>query len=189
MLCSGEALVIVENHRGMGFEAWRKLKERFDPMGETFVFDRLTNLMNRVRCKDIKELPAAIGKWELEQRKYEEQSGKTSPEELRMPILLTMVPLAHMKDVYNNFRMGTRNNYVEFSHDLIEFANNTRYDAGMHANRKGPNDMDVDAAERERMKGLWREDREDEEYTDAEWEEYKAWLEEEVNWLGNGGKK
>ena len=164
MLCSGEALVIVENHKNMGFEAWRKLKERFDPMGETFVFDKLTNLMRRERCKDIKELPAAIGKWELEMRRYEEQSGKKFPEELQMPILLTMVPTANQKDVYNNYRMGSRKNYAQFSNDLIEFANNMRYDARMISGRKGPDDMDVDAAERERM----REDNKGQEYTDDE---------------------
>ena len=50
MQCNGEPLVIIENHRNMGFEAWRKLKERFDPIGETSVFDKLTNLMPRERC-------------------------------------------------------------------------------------------------------------------------------------------
>ena len=46
----------------------------------------MTQLMNRQRCKDMKELPGVIGKWELEVKQYQQRSGKAFPEEMRMPI-------------------------------------------------------------------------------------------------------
>ena len=46
-ICSGEALTIVERHPEHGFEAWRQLRKRFNPIVETYAFDRLTGLMHQ----------------------------------------------------------------------------------------------------------------------------------------------
>ena len=40
MKLSDDAFVLAENHSGNGFEAWRSLSRRYDPVGEQFVFDK-----------------------------------------------------------------------------------------------------------------------------------------------------
>ena len=63
MKLSDDPLILAENHSGNGFEAWRSLSRRYDPVGEQFVFDKMTSLMHRERCKDIADLPAALERW------------------------------------------------------------------------------------------------------------------------------
>ena len=63
MHLADDPLILVENHPGQGFEAWRALSRRYDPIGEQFVFDQMTSLLRRDRCKDIGDLPGAIERW------------------------------------------------------------------------------------------------------------------------------
>ena len=63
MHLADDPLILVENHLGHGFEAWRALSRRYDPVGEQFVFDQMTSLLHRERCKDISELAGAIERW------------------------------------------------------------------------------------------------------------------------------
>ena len=87
MHLADDPLVLVENHPNQGFEAWRALSRRYDPVGEQFTFDRMTSLLARDRCKDISELPAAIEKWMRDLGLYERKTGKTLEKEWRVPII------------------------------------------------------------------------------------------------------
>ena len=50
MVTGDDALVIVERHRGMGFEAWRQLSKRFSPSGGLHEMDMMNALMNPVQA-------------------------------------------------------------------------------------------------------------------------------------------
>ena len=99
MHLSDDPLVLVENHLNQGFEAWRSLSRRYDPVGEQFTFDRMTSLLTRERCKDIGELPGAIEKWNRDLSLYERKTGKTLEKEWRVPIIFQMVPKANMSEI------------------------------------------------------------------------------------------
>ena len=60
MVTSEEALTIVELAANHGFEAWRSLYRRMDPVGEDYEFEAAESLMMRERCKDVTDLLAAI---------------------------------------------------------------------------------------------------------------------------------
>ena len=66
-----DPLIQAENHLGQGFEAWRSLASRYDPVGEMFTFDKMTSLMHRERCKSMNELPAALERWTRDLQQYE----------------------------------------------------------------------------------------------------------------------
>jgi hypothetical protein len=53
------ARILVELHEDNGPEAWRQFARRFDPIGDTFVIDRMDRLMNVARCKNMLEIPAS----------------------------------------------------------------------------------------------------------------------------------
>ena len=86
MHLSDDPLILVENHQGRGFEAWRSLSRRYDPVGEQFTFDKMTSLLRRDRCKSIADLPAALEKWTRDLTLYERKTGKTLEKEWRVPI-------------------------------------------------------------------------------------------------------
>ena len=196
MVTTDEALVVVENYPGEGFEAWRQLALRFNPVGETYVFDRMTQLMTRTACKDMKELPGVIGKWELEVKQYQQRTGETFPEIMRMPILFSMVPKGWRKEIEAKYRISAEKDYTRFSQQLVDFANQVRYDARRVAS---PDDMEVDQAtrsgrfadERTRLdyyKSEYERNMAAPEYSNEEWAEYVAYCEEQLDWLGKGGK-
>jgi hypothetical protein len=54
---------LVELQDENGLEAWRQLALRFDPVGESYVFDQMSALMDVPRCKQIVDIPAAITRW------------------------------------------------------------------------------------------------------------------------------
>ena len=73
--------------------------------------------------------------------------------------------------------MTPNKDYSKFSQQLIEFANQARYDA---RREKSPDDMDVDQATRENQ----RREPAEPEYSQAEW---AACCEEQLDWVGKGG--
>ena len=75
MHLADDPLILVENHLNQGFEAWRALARRYDPVGEQFVFDQMTSLLHRERCKSIGELPAALERWTRDLTIYERKPG------------------------------------------------------------------------------------------------------------------
>ena len=80
MVTADDPQILVENYPDQGFQAWRALARRFDPVGEQFTFDRMTALMHRDRCKDIAELPSAIERWSRDLAMYQAKTGKILPE-------------------------------------------------------------------------------------------------------------
>ena len=53
-----DAQQIVELQDENGPEAWRQLSIRYDPIGELYVFDQMSALMEVPRCKQLTELPS-----------------------------------------------------------------------------------------------------------------------------------
>ena len=88
MHLADDPLILVENHLNAGFEAWRALSRRYDPIGEQFVFDQMTSLLHRERCKDIGDLPGALERWTRDLSLYEKKTGQTLQKEWRVPINL-----------------------------------------------------------------------------------------------------
>ena len=89
---SGDAQNLVELHDGNGPEAWRQICLRYDPVGESFVFDSMTKLMDVERCAKMIDVPAAITRWKKSLGAFTKRTGKTIPDEWRLPILFKMVP-------------------------------------------------------------------------------------------------
>ena len=58
--CGDDALRIVEAYPDRGFEAWRRLKKRYNPTGGRFELDKMNKMLARRQCKDLSDLPAAI---------------------------------------------------------------------------------------------------------------------------------
>ena len=136
------ARCLVELYEDNGPEAWRQLALRYDPIGETFVIDRMDRLMNVTRCKNMTELPAAISKWERAHADFVSRSGGSSvPEEWKLPILFKMVPESEKERIRLHFRYAASDEktYMKFSRALIEMAGERAYE---HQLRKNPDDMD-----------------------------------------------
>ena len=140
-----DPLVLVENHQGQGFEAWRSLSRRYDPVGEQFTFDRMTSLLTRERCKDIGELPAALEKWHRDLGLYEKKTGKTLEKEWRVPIIFQMIPMANYSEIKARWQLNKEKDITTFAQELIEYANDLKYD---QSRRKGPAPMDLDTKNR-----------------------------------------
>ena len=71
-----DAQQLVElQHDEHGPETWRQLPIRFDPIGESFVFDQMDSLMEVPWCKQLAELPAALTKWERSLRNSSERTS------------------------------------------------------------------------------------------------------------------
>ena len=177
-----DAQILVELQDENGLEAWRQLCLRFDPVGESYVFDQMSNLMEVHRCAQLAELPAAISKWEKSHSIYVQKTGgKHIPEEWKLPILFKMIPKNQLDDIKlrHKYAQGEDKTYAGFSRILIELANEKRYEA-KHV--RGKDDMDVDAL------GSEHRTQEYPEYTETDAVEYETWLQEELNWLGAKGK-
>ena len=178
MLLVDDALVIAENHQGQGFEAWRALCRRYDPAGEQFMFERMTSLLTRERCRDIGELPGAIEKWMRDLGLYEKKTGKTLEKEWRVPIIFQMIPLKQYSEVKARWQLNSEKDITKFSQELVVWANELRLDQPRTG--RGPTPMDLDAMAHD-------------DYTQEQWEEwenYSAECQATVDWVGKGkGKK
>ena len=172
MLLSDDPLVLVENHPNNGFEAWRALSRRYDPVGETFTFDKMTSLLSRERCKDIGDLPAAIERWTRDLQLYERKTGQTLPREWRVPIIFQMVPKANFTEVKSRWQLSATKDITKFAQELVVFANDLKHE---QAKTRGPTAMEVDSVQRD--------------YTDEEWDEYVAECQATLDWVGKGGGK
>ena len=106
--CADDALGIVESVPERGFEAWRKLKVRYNPAGGRFELDRMTLLLSRKQCPSLNELPAAIDKLERDLRNYETNTNLVFPPEWKIPLLLQLMPVSHQKELQMKYTMGER---------------------------------------------------------------------------------
>ena len=190
LICSGEALVIVERHPEQGFEAFRQLSKRFHPIGETYAFDKINTLMHPIRCKSMSELPSTIEKWEASMRQYEDRSGESFPESMKMPILMQMIPTRDLDRVLYRFRMTPGTDYSNFSKQLVEFGIERRYEA---MRGSGATPMDLDEVDGGRKSAPTEPSYAPlEEYTAEQWREWHAQGmpedEPSADWLSKGGK-
>ena len=169
-----DPLIQAENHTGNGFEAWRSLSRRYDPIGEQFIFDRMTSLMRRERCKDIAELPAALERWTRDMQQYERKTGKTLPMDWRAPIIFQMVPAKNYTEIKSRWQLNSEKDVMKFTQELIVFANELKHEQAVQGKARGPAPMDLDNVDKE------------ERYTAEEWDKY--WWEQEasVDWMGKG---
>ena len=186
-------MTIVERHPERGFEAWRQLNKRFNPIGETYAFDKLTGLMHQPRCKQMSELPSAIERWEAGIRQYEDRSGETFPKVMKIQILMQMVPSKDLEQVVYRFRKNPEKDYVKFSKQLVEFGTERRYET-MRGNGAVPMELDP-ADENRRGKGQGPAYLPVEGYTAEQWRDwYQAGMPEEeaedqdADDLARGGK-
>ena len=180
MHLADDPLILVENHLGHGFEAWRALSRRYDPIGEQFVFDQMTSLLHRDRCKDIAELPGAIERWTRDLSLYERKTGKTLQNEWRVPIIFQMIPKANYSEVKARWQLSAQKDITTFAQELIVFANDLRHEQGRG---RGASPMDVDHLAKEQPT-------QEPAYTAAEWAQWEyGEAEAPLDWVGKGGKR
>ena len=148
-ITTNDALLIVEANPEKGFEAWRLLKQRHDPKSGTFELDRMLSLMQRKQCSNISELPAAVDQLEKDLRGYDARSSSPFPENLKMPLLIQMIPKAYKHEIEMKFQMGQRD-YAKLAADITRFSNDARV-----REQRGASDMDVDPVNEEQD---WTED-------------------------------
>ena len=88
---------LVELQDENGPEAWRQLSIRFDPIGEPFVFDQMSSLMEVPRCKQLMDPPAALTKWERSLRSFSERTGGSQavPPRVKAPHLVQDDPVEY----------------------------------------------------------------------------------------------
>ena len=177
MHLADDPLILVENHLNDGFEAWRALSRRYDPVGEQFVFDQMTSLLHRERCKNIGGLAGAIEKWTRDLTPYERTTGQTLQKEWRTPIIFQMVPKANYSEVKARWQLSSNKDIGSFAQELIVYANDLAHE---QQRGRGPAAMDVD--------NLGKDEPPEPTYTAAEWQEWNC-AECEVDWVGKGGKK
>ena len=171
---SDEAQTLVELAEDNGCEAWRQLCRRFDPVGESYVIDQMSMLMEVDRCTKFTDLPASIARWERGNGNYMKRTGGPGvPEEWKIPILFKMIPKSSLDDIKMRHKYATKEekSYDRFSRTIVELATEKIYD---NARARGKDDMDVDPVD---------PDDDEREYTNEEWVEW------ELNYLGKGKGK
>ena len=182
MVLADDPLVIVENFPGQGFEAWRALSRRYDPVGDQFTFDRMTSLMQRKRCKDISELPSAIEKWMRDLSLYEKKTGKTLAKEWRVPILFQMVPEANYSEIKARWQLNTSKDITTFAQDLVIFATELRHEQGPKGRGHAPMDLD-------NLGNGGDGSGDGADYTQDELDAYAAECQAGLDWVGKAGGK
>ena len=185
ILCTGDALVLVERSKEHGFDAWRRLHARYNPKGGRFELDTMTKLLTRERCTNVAQIPAAVDKFEREIAAYEIRSNNAFPPEWKTPILLKMLPKKEADELNIKFGLGERD-YAKLVTSLVGYSNEIRVAA---LREKDPHAMEVDSIAKP----------EDTEWTSTEWVEWTQNIvaaatnqAESLDWIGKGkgkGKK
>ena len=92
----------------MGFEAWRQLAKRYNPIDGTFELDRMSHLLARKQCKDLSEIPAAVDRLIRDIEGYEQRSTQKSPQEWKLPPLQQLLPEKYKKELEMRYSMGEK---------------------------------------------------------------------------------
>ena len=98
LVTSDDALTLVEKFKDNGFEAWRQLMKRYNPLGGRFELDRMTHLLRRKACKALSEVPSAVDALEKDIAGYEARSANKFPEEWKAPLLIQLLPESHRNE-------------------------------------------------------------------------------------------
>ena len=105
--------------------------------------EKTNSLMHQTQCKSIVDLPAAVLIFERDCKTFNERTGETFPQLLKLPILLQMIPAAWKKEMEAQFRVtGQDKSYKKLSQTLIDLGNKER-------NNKNPDDMVIDPCGRD----------------------------------------
>ena len=167
--CLGGHAVLLADTPGMedrGFEVWRKAHALYSPHGAYYETDMLQNLMSQTMAKDMSSLADAVGKFEYDWRKYEQEAQETLTEKFKAAALLKMFPKnAHTDELKIKFQQGSVN-YAQMVGQVISFNQHMRSET---AYRRGDSDaMMLDALERVAAEA--REDKPEKTFTEAEQE-------------------
>ncbi len=92
LITQDDALLLVEQAKEQGFEAWRRLARRYSPTGGKFELDRRQHIRQRKQCKSLDEVPSAVDKLQRDIRAYEQRSPTKFPEEFKTPLLISLLP-------------------------------------------------------------------------------------------------
>ena len=179
MVTTGKALTLVEQAREKGFEAWRLLAHRYNPMGGQLELTKMQHLLHKSAVKSLSELPAAVDAFEKEIDMYNRRNPNNFPEEWKLPILLELIPTSHKRELTTKYTLGERN-YKKMRDAIVEFANESRV-LKQNQTHRGAADMDVDAMEPVRAEAPA-------DYTEEEYHQYHTHLENELYYMGQKGK-
>ena len=93
-LVEGESKEIVRNcesHRFRGFESWRRLVRRWDPMNLGRKRSILLRVLNQPEHK-LEYLSSAIESWTQDVTRYQQRAKKTIDEDIKTAVLISMCP-------------------------------------------------------------------------------------------------
>ena len=91
-ITTDKALTIVESAPGRGFEAWRRLQDRYNPVGGRYELSRLMRLIQVKQCKTMSEIPFAIDRLKKDIEGFETRSRTVFPEVFKVPLLQALLP-------------------------------------------------------------------------------------------------
>ena len=103
----GRALQIAEEPGidGRGFEAWRRMKEEFEPKGGAYEMKVMQCLMSPSKSKNLASLYDDIRQWETRIFKWEQRTGRSHPGEFKLPGLHLMIPEDFKEDSDRRFTL------------------------------------------------------------------------------------
>ena len=96
-------------------------------------------MMARKQVKNLEDLPAAIDVFEKDMKLYEATTAVEFPKEMRLPMLLKLMPDAYREDFQRKFTVGQRD-FAKICEDILRHATEHRVSI-----TRGPRDMEVDA--------------------------------------------
>ena len=80
MITTNKALLLVEQTPERGFEAWRRLAHRHNPLGGQLELVKMQHLLHKTAVKSLTELPAAVDAFEKEIELYNKRNTNNFPE-------------------------------------------------------------------------------------------------------------
>ena len=122
-----------------GFEAWRLLTQRYSPTGGQYELDAMLALVQRKPARDAVALPGAISKLERDIALYVERTGRTFPEEWRVPTLIQLLPKTQAETLKLRYAEGLTD-YKQIVSNILTFSQTMRFEG---AYGRGDNDMDI----------------------------------------------
>ena len=85
---------------GDGWEAWRRLVNRFDPRTPAKALMAMMQVMQPKKWKDARELPSAIEEWEVCIKNLKTEHDIELEDHIRVALLTSFLP-ADMRDFVN----------------------------------------------------------------------------------------
>ena len=119
-----EANDIASNAVGRGFEAWRKLARRYDPLTGGRMRNLLRSIINPGRAK-LEELQGALEKWEELIAKYTRSKDlrgnlRVLPEDIKMAVLESLVPAG--LEEYLQLTAAKFDDYDSMKAEIVSYA-------------------------------------------------------------------